>query len=410
MRYGQLSDYFTGVSVKRLARVDAGTANSNQHEVGTTLDMRNQFLGERDQIYQMVYIWLGQDLDGYTVEGTAHHYDTREQQDRRNPEWRLYYPTNRVTDAMRERDSLFLAKDNNNILYFIVAPADSTSEHQLLWLFGLQTPGDSFEYREFMGPGHQEDLDFAARYILNEIGVEFEVEFEKKEAEKIDSVIEQFDDEFPTTREFSEIARKSLPEVQVDVDPDAALMAWVDQEEAMFRRLERRIVSKRLEEGFRGGNRINVDDFIKYSLSVQNRRKSRRGYSLENHLEAVFLALNIGYVRGTVTELRYKPDFLFPSAKAYKDAPAEGHPCLTMLGAKSTCRERWRQVLKEASKIPKKHLLTLEPRITVSQTEQMAEAQLQLVVPSSIQISYTEEQRCWLLNLNDFIEVVNGRA
>lgn len=178
----------------------------------------------------------------------------------------------------------------------------------------------------------------------------------------------------------------------------------------MFRRLERRIVSKRLEEGFRDGNRINVDDFIKYSLSVQNRRKSRMGYSLENHLEAVFLALNIGYVRGTVTELRYKPDFLFPSTKAYKDAPAEGHPCLTMLGAKSTCRERWRQVLKEASKIPEKHLLTLEPRITESQTEQMADAQLQLVVPSSIQISYTEEQRRWLLNLNDFIAVVNGRA
>ena len=261
-----------------------------------------------------------------------------------------------------------------------------------------------------MGTGHQEDLDFAARYILNEIGVEFEVEFEKSEAEKIDSVIKQFDDTFPTTKEFSKFARDSLPEVKVEDDPDAALMAWVDQEEAMFRRLERRIVSKRLVKGFVDEKGTHVDDFIKYSLSVQNRRKSRMGYSLENHLEAVFRALNIGYVRGTVTELGYKPDFLFPSAKAYKDAPAEGLPCLTMLGAKSTCKERWRQVLKEASKITEKHLLTLEPRITVTQTGQMAEENLQLVVPSSIQNSYTEEQRTWLLNLNDFIAVVNGRA
>lgn len=225
MRYGQLSDYFTGVSVKRLTRVDAEPASSNQHEVGTTQDMRHQFLGERDQIYQMVYIWLGLDLDGYTVEGTARHYDSREQQDRRNPEWRLYYPTNRVTEAMGEGDTLFLAKDNNGILYFIVAPDGSTSEHQLLWLFGLPPKDNSFVFRAFMDNEHEQELDFAARYILNEIGVEFEVEFEIPEAEKIDSVIEQFDDKFPTTREFSEIARNSLPEVRVDVDPDAALMA-----------------------------------------------------------------------------------------------------------------------------------------------------------------------------------------
>ena len=116
---------------------------------------------------------------------------------------------------------------------------------------------------------------------------------------------------------------------------------------------------------------VDVDGFMKFSLSVQNRRKSRMGRSLENHLEAVFQACNLAYARGVVTENNQKPDFLFPSAEAYCSAPETGLSCLAMLGAKSTCKDRWRQVLTEAAKIPRKHLLTLEPGISEPQTHQM---------------------------------------
>lgn len=57
--------------------------------------------------------------------------------------------------------------------------------------------------------------------------------------------------------------------------PDVALMAWLDHEEAMFRRLERRIVSARIEQGFLSGDGVDVVGFLSFSLSVQNRRKSR---------------------------------------------------------------------------------------------------------------------------------------
>ena len=80
-----------------------------------------------------------------------------------------------------------------------------------------------------------------------------------------------------------------------------------------------------------------------------------------------------------------------------------------MLGAKSTCKDRWRQVLAEASKIPAKHLLTLEQGISESQTEQMRNSRLQLVVPQSIQDSYTDAQRDWLWTLREFIRLVNAR-
>ncbi len=80
-----------------------------------------------------------------------------------------------------------------------------------------------------------------------------------------------------------------------------------------------------------------------------------------------------------------------------------------MLGAKSTCKDRWRQVLSEANKISQKHLLTLQPSISVSQTSEMKDARLQLVVPEPIHNTYTSEQRDWLWTLSDFILEVRSR-
>ena len=79
-----------------------------------------------------------------------------------------------------------------------------------------------------------------------------------------------------------------------------------------------------------------------------------------------------------------------------------------MLGAKSTCKDRWRQVLTEAAKIPHKHLFTLEPGISEDQTQQMRFSSLQLVVPRSIVESYTPSQQDWLWDLGGFIDHVSN--
>ena len=405
MRRGQLRDHFAGVGVKRLTAVDAESAKSNQHEVGTTRDMRDQFLGLARETFAATYVWLGREQDGFTVEGTATHYDARENRPDRSPEWRLYYPANPVTEAMREGNALFLALTNDRHLWFIVAPEASTSERQLSWLFALQPEGNSFVSREVAGD--EPELDFAARFILDEIGIEFE----EPDAARLDTIIDRFGVEFPQTAVFSDLARRTLPDVRAEDDPDEALVAWLGHEEALFRRLERRIVAARLEKGFLyGGGATDVDGFLRFSLGVQNRRKSRMGQSLEHHLEAIFRARRIEHVRGAVTENGQRPDFLFPSVDAYRAAPDSGHPHLTMLGAKSTCKDRWRQVLAEAAKIPQKHLLTLEPGISEAQTTQMANSNLQLVVPQPIQESYTAVQRDWLWNLGEFIRDVEARA
>jgi hypothetical protein len=56
-----------------------------------------------------------------------------------------------------------------------------------------------------------------------------------------------------------------------------------------------------------------------------------------------------------------------------------------------------------------KHLLTLEPGISEPQTTQMDAASLQLVVPLSIQRTYTTAQQAWLWSLRQFIVEVQGR-
>jgi hypothetical protein len=215
--------------------------------------------------------------------------------------------------------------------------------------------------------------------------------------------------EFPTTRIFSELARGSLPEVSVHDEADEVLMAWLEREELLFRRLERRIVAERLRSGFMATtDDADVEGFLSFSLSVQNRRKSRAGQSLEHHLEELFRARGIRHRRGAETENRNRPDFLFPGLDEYRD---ENFPAarLTMLGAKATLKERWRQVLPEARRIERKHLITLEPGVSEQQTDQMQAENLQLVVPSAIHATYRKEQLAWLMNVSDFVKLVHER-
>jgi hypothetical protein len=63
-----------------------------------------------------------------------------------------------------------------------------------------------------------------------------------------------------------------------------------------------------------------------------------------------------------------------------------------MLGVKSTCKDRWRQVLTEATRMDTKHLLTLETAISKDQPRQMQQHGLQLVVPRKLQSTYAADQ------------------
>lgn len=80
-----------------------------------------------------------------------------------------------------------------------------------------------------------------------------------------------------------------------------------------------------------------------------------------------------------------------------------------MLGVKSTCKGRWRQVLAEADRIDDKHLLTLETAISTNQTNEMAAKRLQLILPRSLHQTYTPPQQAWLMDAEAFIGLARQR-
>jgi hypothetical protein len=179
----------------------------------------------------------------------------------------------------------------------------------------------------------------------------------------------------------------------------------MEHEEKLFRIYERHLVQARLRNGF-GANGDNVDEFISFSLGVQNRRKSRVGLAFESHLNALFKARGLRFEQGRgkafTTENNSKPDFIFPDFASYHNQkfPVEK---LFLLGAKTTCKDRWRQVLNEAHRIAHKHLITLEAAISEGQTREMQASGLQLVVPLPIHSTYTASQRIWLVGLEEFV-------
>ncbi|MMZ64301.1 Type-2 restriction enzyme EcoRII [compost metagenome] len=109
-----------------------------------------------------------------------------------------------------------------------------------------------------------------------------------------------------------------------------------------------------------------------------------------------------------MTENKSKPDFLFPHISNYHDLTFP-ESRLTMLGVKSTCKDRWRQVLAEANRINNKHLFTLEPGISENQTDEMQANHLQLILPKRLHETYRPAQQSWLMDLNSFIQLAKAR-
>lgn len=404
MKSGYLSSCFEGIAEKQLSKVEADSLCSNQHEFNGDRGLR-KLLGTQSgsRKFLTAFLYMS-DVEVIQREGEMTWYDARE----RNPsrtEWRLYFPTTDVMLKAKEKDTLIICRKTDETLLVIIVRSGDTVESQLKWLFGIiQDEQKEFAVKNTFTPC-EDGLGFIAGIILEQIGVELDYAVGNHYLEEM---ISKFNGWFPSTREFSEYARNTLDDVDSVSDPDDSLLRWMEREEILFRTLERYIVQERLKQGFVSGDKVNVDDFIRFSLSVQNRRKSRAGHALENHVERLLLDHQIRYSRNPVVEKNKHPDFLFPDVSAYND---ENFPtlCLTMLGVKSTCKDRWRQILSEADRIERKHLLTLEAAISVNQTEEMKAGKIQLILPEKIHGTYTREQRKWLYSVKAFLKEIKQK-
>lgn len=395
-----LSQFFSGVGVKRLSQVEVAPDSSNQHEFNGINEFKG-ILGSEKQKFIAKFILLSDDEDKLLEsDGFLTWYDARENHPTRT-EFRLYYSPNEVLASARVNDLVVVGKTSDNNLALVVAPQNSTSEKQLLWLFGIEEAENKFIVKDFTGD--KKDIGFAGRYILSSLGMELE----ETAPDYLEELLTLFGMQFPTTKRFSDYARSTVKDISPVEEPDKTLMAWLEREELLFKTLEKVIVKEQLKKGF-GADGTDVEEFIKLSLSIQNRRKARAGFSFENNLAVLFSLNKVHYSHGAVTERNNKPDFVFPGIRYYHDNAFDPN-VLTMLGLKTTAKDRWRQVLSEAAKIPYKHLITLEPSISRNQTEEMRANNLQLVIPSPLFGTYVKEQQEHLISLADFIVMVKGK-
>jgi hypothetical protein len=80
-----------------------------------------------------------------------------------------------------------------------------------------------------------------------------------------------------------------------------------------------------------------------------------------------------------------------------------------MIGLKTTCKDRWRQVTQEAQRIPQKHILTLQNGISPNQLIQMRQAKVTLIVPKSLQKLYpTKDTGIKIFTIDDFVKSVGA--
>jgi hypothetical protein len=405
MDFGDLADHFDGVAAKILSTVETVGRSSNQHELDGVKALQGLFGRPTEKlIIPTRFLLVSDDTDEPVAEdGTLTFYDARLNIPNRS-EYRLYYPAS--VDAMKRAqpgDVVFIAKQKTGGALFIVAPSGSSIAAQLDWLFGTDVlEHRGFSVRSGLETGH-DSLGLTAMYLLDMLGIAIE----PRNDDWLDRILAKFGARFPTSAEFGAFARSTLPDLHPADDPDKVLMAWLEQEEILFRTLERHLATDTLDALYSDGH-VDVDRFIEVSLSLHNRRKSRAGKGLENQLIALFDALDVRHTFNPVTENRARPDFIFPGIDEYRDA---GFPALdlTMLGVKTTCKDRWRQVLSEAKRIEDKHLLTLESPISPAQTDEMKDHRIQLVIPRTLHEPYKTEQRQWLMSVNDFVTMATER-
>lgn len=250
---------------------------------------------------------------------------------------------------------------------------------------GPQDAGQMFD--PLTGPKSHEDVEEAAiRAFVKYLGI-------------------GADSEFPLSETISEKAREIQNVIHDRQDlivknPDFKIIEYTRVEYAIFREIEAQVYGPVISRGF-----DSVEQFVSVANTVLNRRKSRAGKSLEHHLASIFKGNLLPFDEQVVTEGNKKPDFVFPSGHAYHDL-SYSTDNLVVLAAKTTCKDRWRQIITEADRMKGRthFLMTLQQGNTPRQLEEMRAANVRLVVPKPYIRAYPPEYQNEIWPLKQFIE------
>lgn len=211
--------------------------------------------------------------------------------------------------------------------------------------------------------------------------------------------------EFPTTQQMSDQAFLALVDCIAGFQQESAddrLLKSVNVEYELFTVVERKLCELDVTRLFR-----SIDDFLSTAQTILQRRKARAGKSFEHHVYRVLTEAEIPFDRNPRVD-GTEPDILIPGKGAYEDA---GFPAsnLFAVGVKTTCKDRWRQVLQEAQRADNRFIFTLQRGVSTNQLNQMDREGVSLVVPKGLVSHFPVDGRDKLFTVDRFIQEVSSR-
>jgi hypothetical protein len=363
-------------AAKRLVAVEVRPNQSNQHEFNAGL-LRKALGIEHDPLSGLLTFLFYTDDSGQAElsESEFTLYNARRNKTDRGPEFRLYYTSKAVERHARAGDLLVVQRPSRgNRLVAIVARAGTGAERELRAAFEL---GDKSKLRRFVEAKPRVGLDVAGEVLgvlAPERGPTSDVESHPVYLEAVRRGA------VPAAGVLAKAGRQLAAERHLGrLSPDDFLFHSMEAETDLFFAIERAVNGEKLArlavQGVRG-----FDAFIKEAIRIQQSRRSRRGLSLQDHFAALLDRERIPYTPQCVTEGRETPDFVVPGGAEYRDLhfPPER---LRMVACKSTVKERWGQILKEAKRVPEKYLLTVDAELTREVVASMREHRLRVFLP-----------------------------
>lgn len=370
------------VAAKRLSRVEVSREASNQHEFNAGLLRKALAItGERTS-GDLEITYVTDDEADAEVEQCRYTLSNVRAGNPRRDEYHMYYSSPRLQLLAQEGDILVLTRagESTDLRALIVRPGTTLAAHveELLADDGVEitqrfraisahvkgsAAADFFRAAAESSPvpSAEDFLAFADRAFLSRVLDAGKLPGGRRMAAEAGMIVD----------------RMAPP----NLDPDFFLQWRLDAETMLFQHLELALGQRDLDELSMSGS-LEFAEVMRMVLARIQSRRSRRGNSLQNHFAALLDRERIPYAEQCRTE-HTEPDFIVPGCSEYDDATFPTHR-LRMVACKSLVRERWAQILKEAQRIPKKYLLTLDLRLTDSTLADMRRNAIRVFVPSGI--------------------------
>lgn len=184
---------------------------------------------------------------------------------------------------------------------------------------------------------------------------------------------------------------EDLNPYEMSTPGDAIMKISRDIEYSLYKRAERRYRAAEVIRIITSGGTDIVSSVVRgfpdldaTFLSASQHRKSRAGRSFEQHISRLLRDGRIAFEEQAVTGGR-RPDFVLPSLVVLK-AKKRAFDEAMVLSAKTTLRERWKQVTMEKFNCAL-FLATVDDRVSSAAIDDMNNQGIHLVVPESLKKS-----------------------